>query len=780
LARLGTLRLRHTGPVAAVVLAADGKTIITASGEGRGTHGTGIHFWDVRTGKETAVVEPEAPVDSLALSADGKLLAAACGDRLRCWELSAGNRMRSIEALRHGSGSHTQAVAISEDGKTVASAGIGTSVRIYDVKTGRLLRTLGESRNWWRVAYSPDGKLVAAGDGSETHVWDLGTGKEVWQVEHGAEWLPGLAFSPDGKRVATRDQEGKGVRLLDATTGKEVRHYEGHKQAVKALAFSPDGKWLASGSDDATVRLSDMATGRSVHVLRGHADTVMCLAFSRDGRLLASGGEDRSVQLWDPATGRVHLHLDGHVGEIDAVAFSPDGRTIVSGGVDAVRLWDAASSRMLWSHAAPAQAVGFAPGGKILHAASDAGEVRRYQTTSGAELTSVYVYTDQAGSRATAFSHNGDVVATSPRSYDEKHTPNEINLWRTATGSGVWERQGEVADSFAFSPDDRLLAVGGLGSLVCLLNARTGEKGRQIGADKASATCVAFSPDGHTLATAGYGQTVWLWKVASGQEFHRLTGPREYTRTVAFSPDGRLVASGGNDRTVRLWEVASGQEVAQFVGHTDAVTCVAFTPDGRTLVSGSRDETLLVWDGTGLLRQGHLPALTPSVAALADLWSELAASAARAEPALWKLVASGPRAVAWCKDHLRPAQPVPAGELARLLRDLDAERFAVREQAEHRLQELGDRVEAGLRAALARTPPLEVRRRVEQLLGRLEPGAPRQLHQSRAVAVLESIGTPDARDVLRHWASGVPEARLTRDAKAALDRLKKRAATANP
>jgi hypothetical protein len=204
---------------------------------------------------------------------------------------------------------------------------------------------------------------------------------------------------------------------------------------------------------------------------------------------------------------------------------------------------------------------------------------------------------------------------------------------------------------------------------------------------------------------------------------------------------------------------------------------VAFSRNGQRLASGSTDSTILVWDitgGTANVRDADSELSTRQVE---QLWLQLAEeNAAKGDEALWRLVLAARQAVPFLKKQLRPVAAPDSDRIQRLLSELDNSSFAVREKAARDLANIAEAAAPALRKALAGKPSLEVRRRIESLLAALETPVGPRLQQLRAVDVLEHIGTPEARDVLKTIASGAPEARLTQEAKESLERLANRAA----
>jgi WD40 repeat protein/predicted Ser/Thr protein kinase len=288
----------HTSYVYPVAYSPDGQWI--ASGSWDGT----VRLWDARTGGVCAVLRHPGVVRSLAFSPHGSWLVSGgdADDRLRLWDVATGMRRKEIQ---------------------------GPGARILS------------------VAVSPDGTLIAALDwDGDLSVRDAATGQEVARVRlGGGGQTKGLAFSPDGRRLASTTPEFN-VYLWDVRTYQVSTRLTGHIGEVFGVAFSRDGRRLASASLDRTVRVWDVEKGDCQAILRGHTDDVFAAAFHPGGTLLATAGRDRSVWLWDLARGEEVVRLPGHTSYVWSLAFSPDGATLASGSGDAtVRLWDTAPLR---------------------------------------------------------------------------------------------------------------------------------------------------------------------------------------------------------------------------------------------------------------------------------------------------------------------------------------------------------------------------------------------------------------------------------------------------
>ncbi|MCP4699906.1 MAG: hypothetical protein GY862_24100 [Gammaproteobacteria bacterium] len=481
------------------------------------------------------------------------------------------------------------AIAFSPDGKFLAAAS-DDSVYLWDVQSGAYSRLKGNNVIV-AVAFSPDGKLLAAGSDHAVYLWDMKTNREIKRLQGHSKSVRAVAFSPDGKLLASGAGDAD-IRLWEVRSGREIKRLQGHSDGVNSLAFSPDGKLLASGSSDAEIRLWDAASGSTIKRLAGDSELINSVAFSPDGKILASGAKDGIIRLWEMPAGREIRRLKKHSLDVNSVAFSPDGKFLISGSWDkSIRLWDVQSGReikRLDKHSDNVAAVAFSPDKETFASASWDYTVRLWGVSSNKQLPILKGFSSPVN--AVSVSPDGKLLA-SVSEYGG------VDLWSMSSGRQI-NQLAEDSDnikSIAFSIDSKLLAIGS-GELVSLWEVSPPRKYRRLEEHFGEVTAVAFSSDGQTLASGSRDNSIRLWNIQSGEKIHRLTGHSDHVYAIAFSPDGLTLVSGSDDRSVRLWDVQSGKETKRLEGHSYFISAVAFSPDGKMLASGSWDKTIRLWD----------------------------------------------------------------------------------------------------------------------------------------------------------------------------------------
>lgn len=454
------------------------------------------------------------------------------------------------------------------------------------------------------VAYRPDGKQLASAGGElnkpgEIKIWDIRTGKLLRTLTGHANVITALAYHPERPLLASASYD-RTIKLWNLETGDEFVMLRGHADSIYDVTFSPDGNLLASASHDLSVRVWDHELYRrdpeaAVRILKGHDGPVTSVSFHRDGKSLASGSRDRTVKIWDFANSKVEKTLTGHQGEVKSLAFSATGKILVSGGgplnkPGEVMFWNVESGKIHAAHYGLSDRilhVATSPDGKIAAAGAD-GILRVWNPNRSSEA--LVFRGDPQAVEAVAFAPDGLSLASAGRS-------GRISLWNSSAGSETLNLTAPgTMDALAFSPKERVVAAAGSNGIVNIWDLDHLEQPKALESGK-KIFALAFSPDGRFLACGGDDRAIRIVDmVKRAWAPVRLEGHTVRVHAIAYHPKGDLLATASDDDTIRLFDPATGQLKDTLKGHNNGILCLAFSPDGKWLASGSYDKTIRLWD----------------------------------------------------------------------------------------------------------------------------------------------------------------------------------------
>ncbi len=665
------------------------------------------------------------------------------------------------------------------------------------------------------VDITPDGKKLAVGSAGGVVVCDL-QGKVLYEIANAAVgpfkvddkdrmalgWRQySLArFSPNGKilAVVTSDRPEE-VRLYGAETGREPRKVALASRLVR-LAFSPDGKQLATTERDSAVRLYDVETGNPAwsHVVKltdPYENYTSAVAFSPDGKILAACATDNRIHLMNPATGEELAQLTGHHWYPWALAFTANSKMLYSSGWDpAIRRWDVAARRQL---ALPegdcaTGVVAASPDGETVAYENDAGAIRLVDTQRGTERRTLALPGTEYSQLV--FSPDGRRLAGGGTSGDQVH----IAVWDVPGGElrhrWDWTKGRDphsTVESLCFTPDgSRLAAAVFRQSAAYVWDLAADQQIARLAHNQVYG--LSFSPDGTTLVTAGWDEIIRFWETdtgnirrevkvvdrAKGEVKINAQGDDLRVSTVCYAPEGGLIATAHLDGTVRIWQADELLLRTQFhVNGSMRFGAMSFSPDGLWLA------TVAAWDGS-------VEVWDPSTAK--NVWS-----GGRHQSEVYtvgfgrdvRTLVSGGRDGACYLWDLQPPGNRPDNEPARIWDDLAGEDSSAAFQAIRALSQMPDRAVAMLGEKLravktvidldrvdTRNSAQEIERlrRMKTLLIHKDPKVESAIAVRRAVSLLAQIGTPDAIGLLKNLVEQDPKSDLGRIATAALKRLTER------
>jgi len=573
-----------------LALAADGQTVIAASGDS-------LKWLDRHKQREvqTLTVGTNA-IDGLSMSGHQPGLVAYHTDRIKA--LSPGGEELLGGGLAPGLGG--EAFALSWDGTMLAASDNNSklsTVRIFAMRTGTPVGSafsVGENEDITSLAFSPDAKYLACGT-SETkiHILEVPSLKPIDVFTGHAAAVAFLAFDRSGRKLASRGGDAH-IRVWSFPDGGRFADLPDRGGGYGDLALSPDGLLLASGQTDHTVRLWNLARlEMGPSYLHGHTNTVRSLLFSRDGTELYTGSVDGTVKVFDVSS-KGSTNILNHTNWTDEVSFSPDGRLLAVAhfkGRTAV-LWDVASQQRVGNvgeHLGACRGVKFSPDGKVIATAGNDGSVQISDVSTRKRIHLLPIMAD-ASKASLAFHPSKAILATARHDlrFFDLQNGKQLDLLAAGPTNDV--------QSVVFSPDGNRLALGMENGQVSIWDFVTGNLLRRFQQHSASARIkvLCFSHDGLLLASGGFDGLVVLYDVGKGM-CTRLEGHTDRVFGLAFAPDDKTLVSTSWDGSIRFWSLANYQVALVLTPEGGADNSVAFSPDGNLMATCGADGTARLW-----------------------------------------------------------------------------------------------------------------------------------------------------------------------------------------
>ncbi|MFO0903682.1 MAG: serine/threonine-protein kinase [Pirellulales bacterium] len=472
-------------------------------------------------------------------------------------------------------------VAFSGDGKLIAAGRGdnygGTTIGIWDVDTGKLRATLDghEALVKCLVFDSTGSRIVSGSNDHRLKVWDLASGKERGSFDKHAGRVASVALSSDGVTVVSAGTDG--LKLWSIETLQEIRPLKGHDGVAYGVAFSPDGTQFVSGGDDGQVRLWSTEDGREIAVLSAHPSSVHAVSWSLDGRHIATGAADSIIRILNPKTGRTECEFKGHkAARVRSVAFHADSRRLVSAGDDGTaRIWDVVEGpyiTTLRGHSDQVSAVALSPNGQLVASASQDNTVKIWDRPSGEVLVTNKAHSKEVYS--VAFSPDGKQIVS--RTID-----GDIRVWEFASGKDVFSTRdsGDQPERVAFSHDGKRIGCHAWENDKLVIHTWDIQTGHLE-----TVPVEEFHPFPHgnggvvsqdnavSLSRQPFSSQIIVVRTdLANTPILQLPADKSRYGGIAMSADERWVAVGNDDGTITLYDGRPESEAAERLAEREAV-----------------------------------------------------------------------------------------------------------------------------------------------------------------------------------------------------------------
>ncbi|MGO8673593.1 MAG: AAA-like domain-containing protein [Capsulimonadaceae bacterium] len=506
------------------------------------------------------------------------------------------NRERLLSTLSP-SHSEVDTLAYSPNGHYLVAGRLDGSIDVWNTSGFALVRHIITTGHVKSVAFSADGQwLGVAGTSDCVTLFDTRTWAPGLRLKGSREPVIAVAFSPNSHSLAAAGSD-RTVRIWDYSTGQCLKVLPGFTAAVRAVAFSSDGGLLAAGGEDRTVRVWATDGWKNLQILNNEGAAVFAIAFAGQTHTLATAGEDNCVKLWDIPDQNVALSLDGQQSFVWGIACSRDGRWLASVSWDGTaRIWDLQDIRkdvrVLPVGNQVLRHCSLSPDG-LLAGADMQDDRLTIWDTSDLRLIGA-VPRQSAVSTSVALFRNNVEIATWDR--------DAIRIYSLRSGNNLWAgtmpSRSDIFD-VAASPDGRLIAAMDRAGRIAIWMPPASRPVRILQSDPdAHGGSLAFSPDDRLLAVGLDDSAVQILELQTGRCVAELRGHHAGVTAAAFTADGRTLATGSLDGTVKLWNLTTSRETLTLTVSRSGIRALIFVDHGKRLIVMSSDGALRTLQST--------------------------------------------------------------------------------------------------------------------------------------------------------------------------------------
>ena len=507
-------------------------------------------------------------VNAIAITPNGKFIISGSNDlTIRIWDLKTGDLIKTIE----GHENWVSSVSLTPNGKFIVSGAFDHTIRIWELETGRLVNTLKGHKSWINtVAVTPNGEFIISGSNDNSIcIWDFETGSLINTLHEDGLLVNTLAISPNGKFIISGADDN--ICIWELKNNCPINTIEIHKGSVNAVAVTPNSKFIVAGISD-YIRIWELESGKTIRILEGQEGLVQVVAITPNGQYIVSGADDNSIRIWEVETGNLNRTLEGHKGSVDALSITPNGKFIISGAKDnTVRIWNLETGNL----------------------------IRTLEKPEG-WVQSVAITPDENFTISGLYDHT-------------------IRIWGLKTKNQIRVLEGHkgAINAVAITSNGKFIVSGAEDNTIRIWEWESGYLLRTFEVYKNWVNAIAITPNGKFIVTGAEDSVIRIWDFETGDLVRTLKGYDNWLFAFAI-PNEKFIVSGAEDGTIRIWDLETGNLITTLKIFEDSVDALTLTSNGKFIVCGSTDG-ISIWD----LRTG---CLIRTLEGQADLISAIAST----------------------------------------------------------------------------------------------------------------------------------------------------------